>query len=73
MFWWYLGTCSDQKVVDLSFVGFVELYLCFSSTWVHVVVEMNFDRASPRPAGVVQIGIWFALVSQICNYVVKMQ
>ena len=44
MFWWYLGTCSDRKEfvkVDLSFVGFPVLYLCFSGTWVRVAVETN--------------------------------
>ena len=42
MFWQYLGTCSDRKEftwVNLHFVGFVVLYLCFGGTWVHVVVE----------------------------------
>ena len=25
----------------MSFAGFAVLYLCFSGTWVHVVVETN--------------------------------
>ena len=43
MFWWYLGTSSDRKEfrLNLRFVGFVVLYLCFGGTWVPVVLESD--------------------------------
>ena len=47
MFWWYLGTCSGRNEftwVNLRFVGFVVLYLCFSGTWVYVMTKKDLFR-----------------------------
>ena len=38
--WWLKRVCLGW----VAFVGFVVLYLCFGSTWVHVVIEKDLLR-----------------------------
>ena len=44
VFWWYPGTCYDQKEstwVNFAFTGAFTIYLCLGGTWVPAMTEKD--------------------------------